>query len=145
MGGSAGQASRHAAAIAFATEVARLCHDLHCTEVIILDVRGLSQVTDFLVVASGTSDRQMQSVLDHALEIGEHNDFAAIRTNIDTRSVWLVADFVDVMLHLFEPQTRAHYDLEMLWGDAPRIDWERPQDRSRNRAGLSPDDVLPSE
>ena len=139
------QGARHAAAVAFATDIARLCHDLHCTDVLVLDVRGLSQVTDFLVVASGTSDRQMHSVLDHSLETGEQSGFAAIRTNIDSRSVWLVADFVDVVLHLFEPQTRAYYDLEMLWGDAPRVEWERPRERSRNLAGLSPDDVLPGD
>ena len=45
----------------------------------------------------------------------------------DDRASWLLADFVDVIVHVFEPNTRAHYDLEMLWGDAPRLEWERPK------------------
>lgn len=136
------QHARQKAAAGFAVELARLIHDLHCTDVVVLDVRGLSQVTDFLVIGSGTSDRQMHSTLDHSLELGRERGFEALRTSIDARSVWLVADFVDVVLHLFEPQTRAYYDLEMLWGDAPRLEWERPEQRSRNLAGLSPDDVI---
>jgi ribosome-associated protein len=56
----------------------------------------------------------------------------------------VIADFVDVVVHLFEPNTRAYYDLEMLWGDAPRVVWEREGD-DRNRAGLRRDDVLPDD
>ena len=43
----------------------------------------------------------------------------------DGRASWIVVDFVDVVVHLFEPAARAHYDLEMLWGDAPRVHWQR--------------------
>ena len=52
------------------------------------------------------------------------------------RSTWIVVDFVDVVVHIFEPNTRAHYDLEMLWADAGRLEWERADQKNRNRAGL---------
>lgn len=121
----------------FAVEVARLCKDDKCTDVLLLDVRGLSSVTDYIIIGSGTSDRQMKSVLDHVAELGHKHGFTQSKTNSDDRSTWLLIDFVDVMVHLFEPTTRAHYDIEMLWGDAPRLEWERPDQIDRDRAGLS--------
>ncbi|MCC6676909.1 MAG: ribosome silencing factor [Phycisphaerales bacterium] len=120
----------------FVIEAARLLSDDKCEDVVVLDVRKLSQVTDFVVIGSGTSDRQMRSVLKHVEELGEQLGFRAFRVSADERAVWLLADFVHVVVHLFEPNTRAHYDLEMLWGDAERVEWERPSQKTRNRAGL---------
>jgi ribosome-associated protein len=127
----------------FALETAQLVADDKCTDVVLLDVTGISPVTDYIVIASGTSDRQMRSVLDHVAELGAKAGYSAYRSNSDERATWLLVDFVDLVVHLFEPNTRSHYDLEMLWGDAKRVDWERPAAAStRNRAGLSADDVL---
>lgn len=122
--------------MSFAIEAARLAHDDKCTDVVLMDVRGLSQVTDYIIVGSGSSERQMRSVLDHIQDLGATRGFNVFRTNKDDRALWLLADFVHVVVHLFEPATRAHYDLEMLWGDAPRIEWERPDQMNRDRAGL---------
>lgn len=120
----------------FAIEAARSLHDDKCTEIVVLDVRGKNPMTDFLVVASGTSDRQMRSVLHHVQELGEQLGYAAVRHTSDDRATWLLADFMNVIVHLFEPNTRAHYDIEMMWGDAPRLEWERPGS-IRDRAGLN--------
>lgn len=110
---------------AFAIDCARLLDDDKCEDIVILDVRGRSQVADYVVVGSGTSDRQMNSAIDDAVEMGGARGYSAARTNRDDRSTWLLADFVDVIVHIFEPDTRAYYDIEMLWGDAPRIEWTR--------------------
>lgn len=120
----------------FAVEISRLLHDDKCTDVVLLDVRALSQVSDFIIIGSGTSDRQMRSALMHVEELGAKRGSPAFRTSIDGRASWVLADFVDVVVHLFEPNTRAHYDLEMLWGDAPRVAWERPDQVNRDRARL---------
>ena len=109
-----------------AVEAARLCSDDKCTDVVLLDVRGLSQVTDYIVIGTGSSDRQMRSVLDHIEDHGKALGFPAFRVSRDDRASWLLADFVDVVVHLFEPNARAHYDIEMLWGDAPKVTWRRP-------------------
>lgn len=124
------------AAGSFAVEACRLLMDDKCTDVVLLDVRGLSQVTNYVVVGSGTSDRQMRSVLQHAESLGKQRGFTPWRRETDTGGTWLLLDCVDVVIHLFEPGTRAHYDLEMLWGDAPRVEWERPDQIKRDRAGL---------
>lgn len=123
--------------LGFAVAAARLCRDDHCEDVMVLDVRALSSVADYIVIASGTSDRQMRSVLRHAEELGQSVGSPAFKTSSDDRATWLIADFVDVVVHLFEPNTRSHYDLEMLWGDAPRVAWERADQMERDRAGLA--------
>ncbi len=122
---------------AFAIEAARLLHDDKCTDVVLLDVRGRNPMTDYLVIGSGTSDRQMRSTLQDVEEVGAKIGYAAVRSTSDDRATWLLADFMNVIVHLFEPNTRAHYDIEMMWGDAPRIPWERPGSAARDRAGLN--------
>lgn len=122
---------------AFAIEAARLLHDDKCTDIVLLDVRGRNPMTDYLVIGSGTSDRQMRSTLQDVEEIGAKVGYAAVRSTSDDRATWLLADFMNVIVHLFEPNTRAHYDIEMMWGDAPRIPWERPGSAARDRAGLN--------
>ncbi|MFG0253295.1 MAG: ribosome silencing factor [Phycisphaerales bacterium JB038] len=112
----------------FALQAARLMHTLHCTDVVALDVRGLSQVTDMFVIGSGTSNRQMKSVADDLDELAEDLGLEVFRRHTDAQVTWIVIDFVDVVVHLFEPTVRAYYDLEMLWGDAERLAWrEEPQ------------------
>lgn len=116
---------RRSAALPFAIEAARLIADDRCEDVLLLDTRRLSPVTDYIVIGTGTSDRQMRSVLQHVEDLGKVHGHRAYGVNADERSTWLLTDFVDVTVHLFEPNTRAHYDLESLWGDAPRVEWRR--------------------
>ena len=118
---------------AFAIEAARLLTDDKCDDIVVLDVQELSQVTDFIVIGTGTSERQMRAVLHHVEDLGAEQGFSAYRSSADERATWLLADFVDVVVHVFEPNTRAHYDLEMLWGDAPKIEWARPEGTPRGK------------
>ncbi len=115
----------------FAIEAATLMRDLKCEDVVLLDVRTLSQVCDFVVVATGTSDRQMQSVARALADLGEEHGERAFRTNQDKSSTWIVVDFIDVVAHLFEPGQREYYDIEGLWSDAPQIDWAASASRKR--------------
>ncbi|GEM_PF-324862 len=124
------------ATLALAIEAARLASDDKCEDVTLLDVRQLSQVSDYILICSGTSDRQMQTTAQEIGKLAEKEGYPPFRKSFDDRTTWLVVDCVDIVIHIFEPNTRAHYDLEMLWADAPRVDWERPSDKSRNRAGL---------
>lgn len=109
----------------FAIDVARLCHDRHCEDVLILDVREHSEITDYIMIASGTSDRQIKAVGDEITDLGEAAGHDRFGTERDEASIWLVLDFVDLIVHLFEPKARAHYDLEMMWNDAPQLPWQR--------------------
>lgn len=137
---SSGPRSGRISAQELAIELARLANDDKCTDIVVLDVRKLSPISDFVVVASGSSDRQMRAVADHAEELGAMHGHQAFRSSKDPRALWLLIDFSDVVIHIFEPNTRAHYDIEMMWGDAKRIPWEReasgvkPPSRSRKAA-----------
>ncbi len=112
----------------FAVQAARLMDTLHCTDVVALDVRGISQVTDMFVIGSGTSNRQMKSLADDIDELAEDMGLEVFRRHTDAQVTWIVIDLVDVVVHLFEPEVRAYYDLEMLWGDAKRLPWrDEPQ------------------
>ena len=108
----------------FAIESARLLADRHCEAVRLLDVRGLSQVCDYVLLGSGTSDRQMKSLADELSDLGRDHDHAVFRTDLDDRVTWVVVDFVGVVIHLFEPDQRTHYDLEGLWSDAQIVPWQ---------------------
>lgn len=110
------------ASAAFAVEAGRLLKGRHCEDVLLLDVKGLSQVCDFVLIGTGTSDRQMKSVADEVGTLGKEKDFQAFRTSIDTSATWIVVDFISVVVHLFEPQRRAYYDLEDLWAEAKVVD-----------------------
>jgi len=108
-----------------AIDAARLLNDSHFQDVLLLDVRGLSEITDYVLIASGTSDRQIKSVGGDVEDLAKDAGFDRYGRDVDEDNTWLVLDFVDVIVHLFEPATRAHYDLEMMWGDAPQVEWRR--------------------
>ena len=112
----------------FAIETARIAAESQSQDVVVLDVRGMSPVTDYFVIGSGTSDRQMRAVFDairaHGVTVGERPLGVA---GYDT-AAWMLLDYVDVVIHLFAKKYREYYDLELLWGDAPRVDWAAPKE-----------------
>ena len=112
----------NSSAVSFAEEAAKLLVDRHCEDVLLLDVIGLSQVCDYVLIATGSSDRQMKSVSDEVGDLGKKAGYPPFRTNIDTGATWIVVDLISIVVHVFEPQQRAYYDLEDLWADARRID-----------------------
>lgn len=114
--------------------MAAAASELKCTEVVVLDVRGLTAVCDWAIIASGTSDRQMRAVAQHLEDMGKERGMPPYRQSKDPRATWIVVDFVDTVVHIFEPQQRAFYDLEGLWSDAPRIRWRRT-DPAREPSG----------
>lgn len=89
---------------------------------VVLDVSHVSPVTDFFVIATGSSPRQMRSVCDEINELAESRGFQALGVTDDNEH-WILADFIDVVFHVFSADSREYYDLDNLWGDARRIDW----------------------
>lgn len=82
-------------------------------------------MTNYILLATGTSDRQLKSAARYLGDLGREFDMQRLGREGDDASTWVVLDYIDVIVHLFEPVTRAHYDLEMLWGDAQRVPWSR--------------------
>ena len=100
--------------------------ELKCSEIVILDLLGRSQICDYMLIANGTSQRQMKSVGEAIDKLGSTQGSPAWRTDADSGTSWIVIDFVDVVVHLFEPTQRAFYDIEGLWTEAPRLTWRVP-------------------
>lgn len=108
----------------FARDIAKLLADDRCDDIVILDLRGISMVCDYFVIATGTSDRQMKAVSEHIEEIGrERGEKPFSQAGLDGSS-WMILDYVDVVIHLFDREHRTYYELETLWGDAPRVEWD---------------------
>jgi ribosome-associated protein len=95
--------------------------DLKARQVVVLDLRGLNDATDFFVIASGTSDAHVRGIADSVMaKMG--------RSGVRTHHVeglnagrWVLLDYVDFVIHLFHPDTRSFYQLERLWSDAPEL------------------------
>jgi ribosome-associated protein len=118
-----------------AKKLAQLCRDLaenkKAENVVVLDVSKLSSVTDYFVIASGTSDPHLRAIESEVLD--RLHDEHGIKPNITEGSSsgnWMVADFFDVIVHIMKPEVRERYDLEGLWGDATRV----PRPRTRKKA-----------
>ncbi len=109
----------------FAQAVARIADDSRAEDVVILDLRGLCSVADFFVIATGTSDRQMRAIVDQIEEYSDQLGQKRFGLSGYDSPAWVLADYVDVVIHLFSADRRQYYDLELLWGDAPHIDWRR--------------------
>ena len=89
----------------------------------ILDLRGLSDVTDFFIICHGNSDRQVRAIADGI----DERLFRSLRlhaSHIEGRSTghWILMDYIDFVVHVFLAERRGFYRLERLWGDAPRVD-----------------------
>jgi ribosome-associated protein len=111
----------------FAVEVARLAHDLHSENVSALDLRGISSISDYVIICTGTSDRQIRSVADSVMEFARKLGERPYGVEGYEGGRWVILDYIDVVLHIFSAPYRAYYDLELLWGDAPRIEWARSE------------------
>lgn len=122
---AAAPAERIEAARRFAVEAARLAANTRCRDVLVLNMAGSSPVTDFYVIATGTSPRQMRSVCDDIDELAARHNYKSFHRSGYEGETWIAVDYVDVVIHLFSQPARLYYDLENLWGDARRVDWNK--------------------
>lgn len=91
----------------------------------ILDLRGVSGLTDFMVVCSGSSMPQLRAVLrDVAGKVEEEHGVKPVHTEGKADTRWVVLDFIDVMVHVMHQELRDYYGLEDLWKDAKEVDWQ---------------------
>jgi ribosome-associated protein len=103
---------------------ARTAEDNRGVNIVVLDVRELTSMFDFFVIVSGTSRRQLHAIseeIDRVLEQEVGDRRLGIEGYEESR--WILLDYGDVIVHLFEPETRAYYALEDLWGRARRVPW----------------------
>jgi ribosome-associated protein len=91
-------------------------------DLVVLDLRKAAGFTDFFVIASGTSTRQVRAIADAVMEALAGNGVKPAHVEGYDRSEWILLDYFDFIVHVFAPETRAFYGLERLWGSADRIE-----------------------
>jgi ribosome-associated protein len=108
-----------------AQRIAALAQEKLAKDITILDMRPVCSYTDFFVICTGQNPRQTKAIYDEVHERLKA-DARAIPHNVDgaKESTWILADYLDVVLHVFTPEARAYYRLEELWGDVPSVEVE---------------------
>ena len=108
-----------------ARALAKLCReaalDKKAEDVLILDVRKISTITDYLILCSGNSEPQLKAIAEEVSRRTRERGVRPPRHSGLPTSRWMVLDFDDVMVHIFHPDLRERYALEQLWGDAKRV------------------------
>jgi len=107
-------------------KLALLCRDYadnrKAENIAVLDVRDLSSVTDYFVIASGTSEPHLRAIVEEITgKLRDEQGIRPVRTDGSAQGAWVVLDFFDVIVHAMRADVRERYDLEGLWGDAKRI------------------------
>lgn len=102
--------------------IAEGCIDEKAGEVVILDVRDMTSLTEYFVIASGRSPKHVQSICDYVNELLSEQGINPLRREGYQEGTWIIMDYNTVMLHIFCEDKRSHYDLERLWGGARKVE-----------------------
>ncbi len=112
-----------------AKKIATIASEMKADQIKILDLQKLSSFTDFFVICSGTSDRQLQAIADKVVLELKKEEIRPYSTEGYEQGQWVLVDYPGVVLHIFTEEARAHYDLEGFWEKAPRprVSLSRPK------------------
>ena len=106
-----------------AERLAALADSKKAEDVVALDVRGLVSYTDFLVICTGRNDRQAKAIHDQVRErLKKDEGRLPVHEEGEGEAGWILMDYLDCVLHVFVPELRERYRLEVLWGEAPRLE-----------------------
>ena len=108
---------------------ARAALDRKANNVVVLDLRGLSSVTDFFVICSGNSDTHVEGIADIIKEKLDEHGAKLWHREGGRKATWILLDYIDVIVHIFTEDARDFYRLERLWGDAAKITYDEGADQ----------------
>jgi ribosome-associated protein len=112
-------------ALAVAQRAAQVATDNRAGDVVLLDLRGVTDMTDFFLIASGTSDTHVRSLGEHIMAELKKEGSPVHHVEGLEKGRWVLLDFVDFVVHIFHPTLRNFYQLERLWADAQEVPLER--------------------
>lgn len=112
-----------------ALETARFCakyaDDKKAENIVLLDLRGLSPVTDYFVICTAGSSPQLRAVRDEiVVQMRQEQNVKPLIVDGSFESQWMIVNFPNVLVHILSPEKREYYSLEELWGDAPTVPWQ---------------------
>jgi ribosome-associated protein len=119
--GTQAQGKRLPSSREVALGAARAAADKQAGDIAVLDVSKLIVITDYFVICSAGTQRQIRSVIDAVEAAGRELGVKPVRREGEPEGGWWLLDFVDVVVHVFGEEERAYYDLERLWRDAPKL------------------------
>jgi ribosome-associated protein len=105
--------------------VTRIADDFKGANTLLLDMRGVTPIVDYFVITTATSNRQMKAMAEESSRVMKKRGSRKVGwEGEESNSVWLLHDYGDIVLHIFTEEGRELYDLEGLWADAQRVDWQ---------------------
>lgn len=111
-------------ALSLARRTAQILSERKIQDIKILDVSQALQITDCFVLGTGLNPRHVRSAGDFLIRRFREEGICRMGLEGHQEARWLLIDLSDVVVHLFLPEQRGHYDLELLWGDCPRVEWD---------------------
>ena len=111
---------------AVARRTAQLVQDMKAQDVVLLDLKGVTDMSDYFLIATGTSDTHVRAIAQHVEMEMKKVGAPAHHVEGAEQGRWALLDFVDVVVHVFHPTLRQFYQLERLWGDACEVPLEQP-------------------
>ena len=102
---------------------ARMSDDKKAEDVIIYDVRGLSDITNYFVIATASSKAQVRAIIETIKRDLKDRGVTKIGQEGNENGQWVLIDYGDCVVHVFSPALRDYYGLESMWGDGPKVDW----------------------
>ncbi|TDX51091.1 ribosome silencing factor [Orenia marismortui] len=108
-----------------AKKIAKAADDKKAEDITVLDMRGISILADYFIICSGTADTQVRAIINSIEHTLEEDDIRVKNKEGIDEGRWAVLDYADVIVHVFHQNEREHYQLEKLWGDAKKLDWQQ--------------------
>lgn len=127
------QESLHLACLA-----AQTIEEMRGQDAVVLDLTRITPIADYFVIATGTSSRQMRSSAGEVHRLFKEAGSSRLGLEGEGSNSWILQDFGDIVVHLFTREARDLYDLENLWGDAPRVEWKSLLEKSSRAAKGAP-------
>jgi ribosome-associated protein len=107
---------------ALARRLAAIADDKNATDLVALDVRPLVSYTDYLVICTARNERQAKAIHDEVNQQLKGEGWLPARIEGEREAEWVLMDYLDAVLHIFTPELRERYRLEVLWGEAQKLD-----------------------
>lgn len=115
---------------------ARTADDRKGEDIVIYDVRGITDVADYFVIATAHSRSQTRAIIESIKKALKSVNIRKMGQEGHEGGSWVLIDFTDVVIHVFSPELREYYSMETLWGDAPKIDWKKEKIKTKDIAAL---------
>ena len=111
---------------------ARAASDKKAHDIMVLDMRDVLVITDYFIICSGNTDRQVKSIQEAVEERLAAMGVKPVRREGVQHRRWVLLDYVDVVVHVFRQEEREYYEIERLWKDAPTVEWEEDSEGAVN-------------